>query len=317
MELIRGLYGLRSCHRPSVATIGAFDGVHLGHQAVIAQLREQGRQHGLCTTVVTFEPLPREYLSVDRAPARLQSFRERFSALAELGVDQLLCLRFNETLRQMSARSFADTIFVQGLACRSLVLGDDFRFGRDREGGSSLMREIGAQAGFDTLPTHTVELAGERVSSTRLREALAAGDFSLAEACLGRPYGMSGRVIHGRQLGRQIGVPTANIALRRRSVPLSGVFAVSVSGAGLDNVAAIANVGIRPTVEAGLRPNLEVHVLEGEHALYGERLSVSFRHKLRDEQRFESVDQLKTQIHSDIDGARSWFAAAVQDDQRT
>lgn len=317
MELIRGLNGLRPSHRPSVVTIGAFDGVHLGHQAVIAQLREQGREHAVRTTVVTFEPLPREYLAAGSAPARLQSFRERFSALAELGVDQLLCLQFNESLRQMSARSFAEAIFVRGLACRSLVLGDDFRFGRDREGGSSLMREIGVKAGFSTLPTHTVELDGERISSTRLRDALAAGDFDLARACFGRDYTMSGRVVHGRQLGRQIGVPTANITLRRRSVPLSGVFAVTVSGDTLEQAEAIANVGTRPTVEAGMRPNLEVHVLDGEHALYGQRLTVSFRHKLREEQRFGSVDELKTQIHRDIDGARSWFAAAARDEQLT
>ncbi|MFT4769536.1 MAG: riboflavin kinase/FMN adenylyltransferase [Glaciecola sp.] len=317
MELLRGLKSLRPQYRPCVATIGAFDGVHLGHQTVVAQLAEQGRKYDLPTTVVTFEPLPREYLAADTAPARLQSFRERFEALAALGVDRLLCLRFDENLRRMSAEQFADRIFVQGLGVRSLVLGDDFRFGHDREGGFSLMQAIGEREGFVTLATSTIEFEGDRISSTRLRNALMQGDFATSRACLGRDYEMSGRVIFGRQLGRTIGTPTANIALRLTSVPLSGVFAVTVSGAGLRDALAIANVGVRPTVSAGSRPNLEVHILDGDHALYGERLRVQFLHKLRDEQRFESVDLLKAQIHQDVDGARSWFASSVKDRQST
>lgn len=317
MELLRGLKGLRPRHRPCVATIGAFDGVHRGHQAVVAQLADQGRQYNLPTTVVTFEPLPREYLAAATAPPRLQSFRERFEALAALGIDRLLCLRFDESLRQMSAEQFADGIFVRGLGVRSLVLGDDFRFGHDREGGFSLMQAIGEREGFTTLATRTVDFEGERISSTRLRTALAEGDFVTCRACLGRDYAMSGRVIYGRQLGRQIGTPTANIALRRGSVPLNGVFAVLVSGGGLEAAEAIANVGVRPTVGAGLRPNLEVHILQGDHALYGERLQVRFLHKLRQEQRFESVDLLKAQIHQDIDEARRWFASSLKDKQNT
>ncbi|MDP5052556.1 MAG: bifunctional riboflavin kinase/FAD synthetase, partial [Congregibacter sp.] len=317
MELLRGLTGLRSHHRPCVATIGAFDGVHLGHQTVVAQLAEQGHNYGLPTAVVTFEPLPREYLAADTAPPRLQSFRERFAALAALGVDRLLCLRFDDGLRNMSAEQFADSIFVQGLGVRSLILGDDFRFGHDREGGFSLVRSIGEREGFATLATETLEFEGERISSTRVRNALAIGDFATSRACLGRDYEISGRVIYGRQLGRLIGAPTANIALRRESIPLAGVFAVTVGGAGLVDVPAIANVGVRPTVAAGAKPNLEVHILDGDHALYGERLQVRFLHKLRDEQRFESVDLLKAQIHQDINGARAWFASGVKDTQQT
>ncbi|EAQ95835.1 bifunctional riboflavin kinase/FAD synthetase [Congregibacter litoralis] len=313
MELLRGRSSLRAKIRPSVATIGAFDGVHLGHQTVISQLAEQGRKFDLPTTVVTFEPLPREYLAADSAPARLQSFRERFESLAALGVDRLLCLRFNETLRQMSAEEFAENIFVEGLGVRALVLGDDFRFGHDREGGFSLMESIGKREGFDTLATETIEVEGERVSSTRLRTALAAGDFATARACLGRDYEISGRVVYGRQLGRQIGSPTANIALRRRSVPLSGVFAVTVSGGGLDDAPAIASVGVRPTVEEGLKPNLEVHILDGDHTLYGQRISVRFLHKFREEERYESVEILKAKIHEDIEGARAWFALGTEE----
>jgi riboflavin kinase/FMN adenylyltransferase len=313
MDLLRGLGGLRARHRPCVATIGAFDGVHLGHRAVIEQLAEQGQKLGLPAAVVTFEPLPREFLAPAEAPARLQSFRERFEALRDLGVDRLLCLRFDESLRSMSAESFARRIFVDGLGVKALVLGDDFRFGRDREGDSAFMRALGEREGFITLPTRTVELDGQRVSSTRMRAALAVGDFALARRCLGREYSISGRVVYGKQLGRQLGVPTANIALRRASLPLSGVFAVTVDGAGLQAEPGIANVGSRPTIDSGLRPNLEVHMLDGEHALYGERLVVNFHQKLRDEQRFASIDELKTQIFDDIESARGCFATGVQD----
>lgn len=312
MELLRGLDGLRDRHRPCVATIGAFDGVHLGHQAVIDQLAEQGAKLDLPTTVVTFEPLPREFLAGDRAPARIQSFRDKIEAVRALGVDRLLCLRFNEALRSMSADRFARELFVDGLGVRALVLGDDFRFGRAREGDAAFMRRLGEEQGFVTLGTRTVLVDDERVSSTRLRAALGEGDFSLAERLLGRPFALSGRVMHGRRLGRELGAPTANVALRRRSVPLRGVFAVRVScgdgAAALAATPAIANVGTRPTIEQGQRANLEVHVLGGDHDLYGRRLDVRFEHKLRDEMRFDSVEALKTRIHADIGAARDWFA---------
>lgn len=317
MELLRGLSGLRPRHRPCVATIGAFDGVHVGHQAVIEQLQEQGAESGLASTVVTFEPLPREYLAAATAPARLQGFRERCEALAALGVDQLLCLRFDDALRCMSADDFARRIFVEGLGVRALVLGDDFRFGNDREGDSAMMRRLGLSEGFSVQSTRTVSIAGERVSSTRLRAALAEADFPLVEALLGRPYSIAGRVVYGRQLGRELGAPTANIALRRRSLPLQGVFAVSVSGGGLSAAPGVANVGVRPTLADGLRPILEVHLLDGSHELYGQRLQVSFRHKVRAEQRFDSVGALQTQIHKDIGSARDWFASAAKGQDST
>ncbi|MEE4278792.1 MAG: bifunctional riboflavin kinase/FAD synthetase [Halieaceae bacterium] len=310
MELLRGLGGLRDRHRPCVATIGAFDGVHLGHQAVVAQTDELARALGLPTTVVTFEPLPREYLAGADAPPRLQSFRARFEAFRGLGVDRMLCLRFNERLRSMSADDFARQLFIDGLGIRALVLGDDFRFGRAREGDAAFMHALGQREGFETHAMRTVEVGGERVSSTRLRRALAEGDFELAEALLGRPWTISGRVMHGRRLGRELGAPTANIALRHRSLPVSGVFIVRVSGAGLENAPAIANVGTRPTIAAGQRANLEVHVLEGNPELYGQRLDIQFVARIRDEQRFDGVEALREQIHRDIDAARAYFAAA-------
>lgn len=313
MELLRGLASLRTQTTSCVATIGAFDGVHLGHQAVLRQLQEQAVLLGEQTTVITFEPLPREYLARSKAPARIQSFREKCEVLRDFGVSRLLCLRFNEPLRQMTAEAFAQQIFVDGLGVRSLILGDDFRFGRDREGDIEFVRAVGRRAGFETLDTDTWEVDGERVSSTGVRAALDAGDFACAERLLGRPYTISGRVTHGQQLGRQIGVPTANIALRRRTLPVSGVFLARVSGVGLSGAPAIANVGTRPTVNDGQKPNLEVHVLDGEHMLYGHRLTVSFTQKLRDEQRFDSFEALKEQIFTDVDSARQAFAAGQQD----
>lgn len=311
MELLRGLDSLRDRHRPCVATIGAFDGVHLGHQAVMDQLAEHGAKLDLPTTVVTFEPLPREFLAGDTAPARIQSFRDKVEVLQAIGVDRLLCLRFNETLRSMSADRFARELFVDGLGVRALVLGDDFRFGKAREGDAAFMRRLGDEQGFVTLATRTILVDGERASSTRLRAALEAGDFVLAKRLLGRPFTLSGRVMHGRRLGRELGSPTANVGLRRRSVPLRGVFAVRVTcaeaGVGLADTPAIANVGTRPTIEQGQRANLEVHVLDGDHDLYGRRLNVRFEHKLRDEARFDSVEELRTRIHADIAAARDWF----------
>jgi riboflavin kinase/FMN adenylyltransferase len=312
MELLRGLGGLRDRHRPCVATIGAFDGVHLGHQAVVAQTDGLATSLGLPTTVVTFEPLPREYLAGETAPPRLQSFRAKLEAFRSLGVDRLLCLYFNEALRSMSAEGFVRELFIDGLGVKALVLGDDFRFGRGREGDADFVRAMGEKAGFETHSMRTVAVDGERVSSTRLRQALGDGDFVGAEALLGRPYTISGRVMHGRRLGRELGAPTANIALRHRSLPVSGVFAVQVSGGGLENAPAIANVGTRPAVASGQRANLEVHVLEGSPDLYGQRLTAQFFAKIRDEQRFDGVERLKEQIHKDIDAARSYFAAATE-----
>jgi riboflavin kinase/FMN adenylyltransferase len=196
------------------------------------------------------------------------------------------------------------------------VLGDDFRFGRAREGDAAFMRAFGERAGFSTQATRTVLVDGERVSSTRLRSALAEGDFALAERLLGRPFTLGGRVMFGRRLGRELGAPTANLALRRRSVPLAGVFAVRVTGGGLEAAPAIANVGTRPTVAEGQRANLEVHVLDGKPDLYGERLTACFVAKLRDEMRFASLDDLKDRIHKDIAAARAHFAAA-DDTSRT
>lgn len=312
MELIRGLHNLRPRHLGCVATIGAFDGVHVGHQAVIRHLLEKARELGLPSLIIVFEPLPREYFSPLKAPARIMSFREKIVALAGLGVDRVLRIRFNERLRGMSAQQFVDDIFVAGLGVRYVALGDDFRFGAGRKGDLAFIQKEGRRHGYEAGPTPTVDVDGERVSSTRIRKALDRADFAKAEVLLGRPYSISGRVIYGRQLGRSIGVPTANLELRRLRSPLSGVFVVQVSGAGLDNVPGVANVGVRPTVDDSIKANLEVHLLGREVELYGRHIEVTFRSKVREEQKFDSVAELTRQIERDIDAARDWFDRAAK-----
>ena len=307
MELIRGLHNLRPRHLGCVATIGAFDGVHHGHRAVLRHLLDKAEALSLPSTVILFEPLPREYLAPAAAPPRLMSFREKFSALAELGIDRVLRVRFNEALRSMSAEDFIRRIFVDGLGARYIAVGDDLRFGRNREGDFALMQAEGAKHGFECMPTETLDLGGERVSSTRIREALAAADFGLAEKLLGRPYSMSGKVVYGDQRGRLLGAPTANVTLHRLRSPLMGVYVVEVTGAGGDVLPGVANVGVRPTVGEQFRANLEVHLLDFKGELYGKRLKVVFRSKLRDEQKFESLEALQAQIHEDIARGRAYF----------
>jgi riboflavin kinase/FMN adenylyltransferase len=307
MELIRGLHNLRPRHHGCVATIGAFDGVHLGHQAVIRHLLEKSAEFSLPALIIAFEPLPREYFAPLKAPARIMSFWEKCRALEGLGVERLLRIRFNEQFRGMSAQEFVDNIFVAGLGVRYVVLGDDFRFGAGREGDTNFIREQGLRYGFEAGATSTVEIGGERVSSTRIREALENADFEAAEIMLGRPYSMSGRVIYGRQLGRSLGTPTANIELRRLRSPLSGVYVVEVSVGGLERVPGVANVGVRPTVDDSIKANLEVHLLDREMDLYGQHIDVTFRHKLRDEMKFGSIEELKENIARDIGDTRDWF----------
>ena len=307
MELIRGLHNLRARHRGCVTTIGAFDGVHRGHQAVIGDLRARARELGLPATVIVFEPLPREYFAPLGAPPRLMSFREKLPVLARCGVDRLLCIRFDGRFSGMSAESFIRRVFVDGLAARHVVVGDDLRFGHDREGNIELLREAGRRFGFGVSPMPTVEVDGERVSSTRLRSVLEAGDFATAERLLGRPYAMTGKVVYGRQLGATIGVPTANLQLNRVRAPLAGVYVVEVGGLGAGLRPAVANVGTRPTVGDGIKANLEVHLLDFGQNVYGRTIEVVFRRRIRDERKFASLDELKARIEADIAEARTCF----------
>ena len=309
MELIRGLHNLRPRHLGCVATIGAFDGVHHGHRAVLQQVLDKAAELALPSVVMVFEPLPREFLAPERGPARLMSFREKFEALDALGIDRLLRIRFTHSLRNMSALDFIERIFVEGLGARCVILGDDLRFGRDREGGFELMKSQGEVHGFECLHTTTLAFDDERVSSSRIREALADGDFSLVERLLGRPYAITGKVVRGDQRGRTLGAPTANIQLQRRKAPLAGVFAVKVTGAGESALRGVANVGFRPSVGEQPRASLEVHLLDFDGDLYGQRLAVTFCHRIRAEEKFASLDALQEQIHKDIAEGRAYFEA--------
>ena len=307
MELIRGFKHFRPEHRGCVATIGAFDGVHLGHQAVLRQLIAKGKEMGLPATVVLFEPLPREFFSPHDAPARLMSFHEKFEALRELGIDRVLRICFTPEFRDMTAMAFIHKLFVVGLGVKYIVVGYDLRFGRNRSGDFDLLRKVGERDGFEVVDTSTLKVADERVSSTRIREVLAEADFALAERLLGRPYSIAGRVIVGQQLGRTIGTPTANMELHRLRSPLSGVFAVEVYGAADGMQPGVANVGVRPTIGDLSKAILEVHLLNFNQNIYGRKIRVVFRKKLRDEVKFDGLDALTAQIAVDVEQARSFF----------
>ncbi|MEJ2566400.1 MAG: bifunctional riboflavin kinase/FAD synthetase [Gammaproteobacteria bacterium] len=305
MELIHGLHNLRPRHRGCVATIGNFDGVHLGHQAVLGQLAERGAALGLPTAVITFEPHPREFFARDASPPRLSRFREKLQALRRFSVARVVCLRFNQALANMPAAMFIQRLLVEGLAVRYLVVGDDFRFGKGREGDFAMLNAAGREHGFQVAAMHTFNVDGIRVSSTRIREALAGDDLVTAEKLLGRSYRMCGRVVHGDERGRSIGFPTANIHLHRHSSPVSGVYAVEVFGLEKEPLAGVANVGARPTV-GGMESRLEVHLFDFDDDIYGRYVNVEFLLKLRPERRFESLEELVAQISQDAAAARSF-----------
>jgi len=261
MELIRGLHNLRPRHHGCVVTIGNFDGIHLGHQAVLGQLSEKSAELGLSSAVITFEPHPQEFFAADKVPPRLTRFREKLQALRRYAADRVLCLNFNRALAEMPAQEFIRKVLVEGLGVRHLVVGDDFRFGHKRRGDLAMLKEAGERDGFQVINMHTFNVDGSRVSSTRIRKALAAGDLATAGKLLGRSYRMSGRVVHGDQRGRTIGYPTANIYLHRRATPLLGVYAVEVFGLDKEPLKGVANIGMRPTVN-GRTCLLEVYIFD-------------------------------------------------------
>lgn len=306
MKFIRGIYNLKEQHRGCVLTIGNFDGVHRGHQALMAELIAEGRQRNLPVVVMLFEPQPLELFAGDKAPARLTRLREKLKYLELAGVDAVLCARFDRRFAAHSAQSFIAELLVDKLNVKFLAVGDDFRFGAGRQGDFLLLQKAGVEYGFDVISTQTYCDGGARISSTAVRQALAQDDFAQAEALLGHPFSISGRVVHGDALGRTIGFPTANIPLRRTVTPVKGVFAVEVLGLGDKPIAGVANIGTRPTVK-GLRQQLEVHLLDTHMNLYGHHIEVVLKQKIRDEQRFASLDALKEQIAKDVVTARQFF----------
>jgi riboflavin kinase/FMN adenylyltransferase len=307
MQVIRGLHNLRSEHRGCVATIGNFDGVHLGHQAVFRHLREQADALGLPATVITFEPQPQEFFAPQSAPARLTRMREKLHAIAEAQIDRVVLLEFGQRLAQMGAAEFVQRLLVDGLDVRYLFVGDDFRFGQGRSGDIAMLCAVGQEHGFGVENMNTFAVGEERVSSTRIRQALANGELEAASHYLGRPYRICGRVGHGDERGRTIGFPTANIDLHRRVSPLHGVFAVRVGGLEEAQLPGVANIGNRPTVKGDPRHLLEVHLFDFNRSIYGAHLEVEFCKKLRDEQKFANFEQLMHQIEHDAVEARNYF----------
>ncbi|HEU5280706.1 MAG TPA: bifunctional riboflavin kinase/FAD synthetase [Gammaproteobacteria bacterium] len=306
-HLIRSLNQVPSRARGGVATMGNFDGVHLGHQALIRAVVEAAKRQGRPSVVVTFEPHPFEFFSGDKLTIpRITRFREKFRALSALGCDYVLLLKFNQELASISASDFVNQLWVQALAIQSLIVGDDFHFGRDRAGNIDLLVAEGKAHGFSAEAMPTFLLNGERVSSTRVRAALVAGDLAGAAALLGRPFTLEGRVRLGAQLGRQWGFPTANIYPHRRLTPVKGIFTVKVHGLAQHPLVGVANVGTRPTVD-GTRTLLEVHLHDFNRNIYGHDVIVEFCTKLRDEVRFSNIDALREQIANDVLASHDYF----------
>jgi riboflavin kinase/FMN adenylyltransferase len=288
-------------------TIGNFDGVHRGHQAMLSRLLEAADDLGLPSAVLTFDPHPREFLgrAGASAPARLTKLRTKLEAFRAFGIDRTYVARFDATLAALTPERFIDEVLVRQLSVRWVLVGEDFRFGKNRAGDIAVLRANAHSFSVEAMRTVTID--EERASSTAVREALARGDLERATAMLGRPYAISGRVAHGEKRGRGLGFPTANLPLRRKP-PLSGIFAVRVHGLGAPREG-VASLGVRPTIEAEGKPILEVFLFDFDDSIYGHRITVEFLHKLRDEEKYDTLDALTDQIRSDVAQARQYFEA--------
>ncbi|MDC9720408.1 MAG: bifunctional riboflavin kinase/FAD synthetase [Gammaproteobacteria bacterium] len=307
MEFIRGLYNLKPEHRGCVATIGNFDGVHLGHQRVLRQVKLKAITQGLPAVVILFEPQPLEYFAKHQAPLRITRLREKLRLLEQHGIDRVLCLRFDAKLLSLSAHDFIQQLLVSGLAVSHFVVGDDFRFGQGRRGDYALLQTEGLNHGFEVENTQTCQLDGERVSSTRIRNALEGHDLNAVKRFIGCSFTITGKVAYGQQLGRKLGVPTANIRLQKPRPALQGVYATLVYGLRDEPMASVANIGYRPTV-AGVQPQLEVHLFDFSGDIYGKTITVEICQFIRSEQKFDGLEQLQTQIQHDIQTAKDFFA---------
>jgi riboflavin kinase / FMN adenylyltransferase len=301
--LSRDIAGPNLAARGSVVCIGAFDGVHLGHRAVLARVRERARELNLDAVVASFEPLPREFFAHHRAVPRLSNLREKVEQFIAAQMDRVLLLRFNASLAAMTAQEFVERVLVSRLNAREVWVGEGFRFGHARGGDLALLQKLGDQHGFSAHALTPVVLEGERISSSAIREALAGGSFDLAARWLGRPFKIGGHVVRGQQLGRKLGYPTANVRLGRRTSPVEGIFAVLVHGIGEFARPAVASLGVRPTVN-GKEPLLESHLFDFDGDLYGQRIQVEFVQKLRDEEKFSDLDAMVQQIDRDAAQAR-------------
>lgn len=305
---MRITHGFNPLKQPHAVTIGNFDGLHVGHQAMLARLQHIAQERGLPSCVLSFEPHPREFFAPENAPARLSSLREKAGWLDQLGIDRLHVFRFNRAFAALTASEFIQRILVDTLHARYVLVGDDFRYGRQRTGDFALLAQSGSTAGFDAEALPTVQLDGERASSTAVRTALAAGDLTRAARLLGRPYSICGRVMHGDKMGRELGYPTANVQIQHNRPPLLGIFAVTVSNINGRELPGVASLGVRPTMKAaGAAPVLEVHLFDFDTELYGRRVRVNFLHKLRDEAKFPDLPSLIAQIGRDVDNAKQFL----------
>ena len=310
MQIIRGLHHLRSASRGCVATIGNFDGVHRGHQAVIQNLLQLARRSKLPATVMVFEPQPAEYFADAAAPARLTTLRDKCLLLARYEVDRLVILRFDAALAALTAAQFIQQVLIDALGIKGLIVGDDFKFGCDRGGDLSTLQKFAVEYAFELAPTSSFLAHDARASSTRVRQALDAGDFTTVTELLGHPYQISGRIVHGNENGRKMGFPTANLNLSRRRSPLHGIYAATVMGLGSEPRPAIAYVGTRPIL-GGNKFVLEVHIFDYDEDCYGQHIAVEFLHKIRDDLPFTSFDDLARQIELDCERARALLRERV------
>lgn len=308
MQLTRGIHNMQinddKSRQGCVLTIGNFDGVHLGHQQVVSALVNKAKELNCEAAVLVFEPQPQELFSPETAPARLCRLRDKYSLLKKLGVDRLICINFNKKFASLSAEIFIEELLVKRLAIKHLIVGDDFHFGKNRQGNFSMLKTAGEKFGFSVTDTASHKLAGCRISSTAIRERLEQDDLTGAESMLGRAYSIIGKVFHGDKRGREMGFPTANIRLKRRVSPVSGVYAVQVKSQ-FGHHFGVANIGSRPTV-AGIRQQLEVHIFDFDNNLYGDVIEVVMLNKLRSEQKFNTLAELTQQIAIDTEQARTY-----------
>jgi riboflavin kinase/FMN adenylyltransferase len=310
MKIFRGVPAA-SERVPCALTIGNFDGVHLGHQALLQRVVGAAGTRSIAPAVMTFEPHPREFFMPQAAPARVANLRDKIEALAACGIERVFVMHFNRRFAAMSAESFIDDILVRGCSARWLAVGDDFRFGSRRSGDANLLRAHASRGGFEVAQLATVTVGEERVSSSAVRAALLAGDLEQAQSLLGRPYSISGRVLHGAKLGRTIGFPTLNLRIAHKRPAVHGVFAVRVSGIDEKVWPGVASVGLRPTIEQSGRWLLEVHLFDFAASIYGQLVRVEFVRRLRDEEKYGTLDQLTEAIRNDAARARALFGSVA------
>lgn len=316
MHLIRGLTNLQPLTKGCVLSIGNFDGVHIGHQKIIEKLALQGKAMNIAIVIMLFEPQPLEFFLGNKSPSRLMRLREKVIRFKKFPIDKLLVVKFDKTLANYKAENFISHFLVNKLNVKYLVVGDDFRFGKARLGNFAMLKKTGQLLGFNVVNTRSCYKTGQRISSTLIRDALCLGDLAQAKKLLGRDYSICGRIVYGNNRGSTIGFPTANILMFRKNTPLKGVYAVTMTWATNKEIPGIANVGTRPTVTGTNTVILETHLFNFNQNIYGQYVEVHFKHKIRNEISFDSLDALKTQIAKDVTVAKLFFTQSYNHTNR-